>query len=206
MPKIVDHEERRAHIVEAVTEIIMRDGFDRVTMREIAAEAGYAHGAITRYFPNKQSLLTAAFLHVFRESHIDAQLAGKRGLDGLRTLIGELLPADEERRRRARVVLTFWDRASQNAELWEIHDENIQRRRGLIRRLLTEAREDGELAAGVDIENEVNRISAQNAGWQMLAVLVPDAATMESVHSSIDATIDGLCANSLPVREARRAS
>lgn len=206
MPKIVDHEERRAHIVEAVTEIIMRDGFDRVTMREIAAEAGYAHGAITRYFPNKQSLLVAAFLHVFRESHIDAQLAGKRGLDGLRTLIGELMPADEERRRRARVVLTFWDRASQNAELWDIHHENIQRRRGVIRRLLTEAYEDGELAAEVDIENEVNRISAQNAGWQMLAVLVPDAATMETTHMSVDTTIDRLRASSHPVRAARRAS
>ncbi|UOQ55980.1 TetR/AcrR family transcriptional regulator [Leucobacter allii] len=194
MPKIVDHEERRAHIVEAVTQIIIRDGFDRVTMREIAAEAGYAHGAIARYFPDKQSLLTAAFLQVFQHSHQRTLelVAGVRGLAALRTMSRQLLPYDTAESLRARVVLTFWDRASQDPELWEIHHENITRRRALIRRFVEEAREDGELHPGVDVEEAVNRVSAHNAGWQMIAVLVPEAAAARSLDASIEALISGL--------------
>lgn len=191
MPKIVDHDERRTHIVEAVTQIIINHGFERVTMREIAAEAGYAHGAITRYFPNKQSLLTAAFLHVFNGSHerTIARCAGVRGLEALRRMSEELLPFEEAGPQKSRVVLSFWDRAAQDPELWEIHHDNILKRRDLIRRFLAEAREDGELAPDHDIENEVNRVSAHNAGWQMMAVLTPEAATDPAMHASIDAMI-----------------
>ena len=85
MPKIVDHDERRAHIARAVTNLILRDGIDGATMREIAAEAGYAHGAIARYFPSKQSLITAAFMQVFEESE-NRVIAGVQSIRGLRAL------------------------------------------------------------------------------------------------------------------------
>ena len=192
MPKIVDHDERRAHIVEAVTQIIIRDGFDRVTMREIAAEAGYAHGAIARYFPDKRSLLTAAFLHVFQGSHeeILRRTEGIRGLEALRRLSEVLLPFHEDGGNRSRVVLSFWDRASQDEELWRIHHENIERRRALIRQYLSEAQEDGELAPGVDIDIAIEEVSARNAGWQMMAVLVPEAVTEEKLRGGLDALIE----------------
>lgn len=192
MPKIVDHDERRAHIVQAVTQIIIRDGFDRVTMREIAAEAGYAHGAIARYFPDKKSLLTAAFLHVFQRSHeqILERVEGIRGLAALRIMAQVLLPFDHSGAERSRVVLSFWDRAAQDEELWQIHHENIVVRRAMIRRFLTEAEEDGELAAGLDIEVAMEEVAARNAGWQMLAVLVPEAVSDEKLEGGLDALID----------------
>lgn len=194
MPKIVDHDERRAHITEAVTNIIIRDGFDRVTMREIAAEAGYAHGAIARYFPDKQSLLTAAFLQVFlgSQDRILARTRGTRGLKALGLMSRELLPFEEMGSEVSRVVLSFWDRAAQNAELWQLHHEHIMQRRELIRQFLTEAHEDGELSDSLDIETAVNQVAVQNAGWQMMAVLVPEAATTESLQASIDAMITEL--------------
>lgn len=194
MPKIVDHEERRAHIADAVTQIIVRDGFDRVTMRGIAAEAGYAHGAIARYFPDKQSLLTAAFLQVFNASHerIITRVGSLRGLAALRILSRELLPFEDIGADKSRLVLSFWDRAAQDAGLWDVHDANITRRRGLIRRFIEEARADGELHSDVDTEEAVNRVSVYNAGWQMLAVLVPDAASDDDLSSSLDAMIAGL--------------
>lgn len=194
MPKIVDHGERRAHIAEAVTKIIMRDGFDRVTMREIAAEAGYAHGAISRYFPDKESLLTAAFIHVFVDSNdrIERRVAGVRGLDALARMSRELLPFSDDEPASSKVVLSFWDRAAQNPTLWRIHHEYIVGRREQIRRYLTEARDDGELGEHVDIETAVNLVSAFNAGWQMMGALVPEARSDESMQESIDAMIKEL--------------
>lgn len=194
MPKIVNHDERRKHIIDAVMAIIARDGFDRATMREIAAQAGYAHGAIVRYFPDKQSLLTAAFLRVFEDSHQHtlASVANLRGLAALRQMSLDLMPLDGAGVGGARVVLAFWERAAQDPELWQIHHDNITRRRDLIRRLLREARHDGELDPGLRIEDVVNRVSAHNAGWQMLGVLVPEAATDESLQASVDAVIASL--------------
>lgn len=194
MPKVVDHDERRLHIVDAVTQIIIRDGFDRVTMREIATEAGYAHGAIQRYFPNKQSLLTAAFLKVFNDSHeqIERACDGVRGLDALSKMSELLLPFSTGEAERSKLVLTFWDRAAQDPEMFDIHHDNIVRRRQMIRTYLEQAREDGELRADADIENEVNRISTFNAGWQMLSVLVPEASGDDMLQASIDTMIDNL--------------
>jgi hypothetical protein len=107
-------------------------------------------------------------------------------------MVLELMPVDEEAVGRSRVVLTFWDLASQDPELREIHHENLTRRRELIRRFLLEAQEDGELVPHADIETEVNRVSAHNAGWQMLGVLMPEASSAESLHASVDAMIEEL--------------
>lgn len=194
MPKIVDHEERRAHIVQSVMNIIGRDGFDHATMRSIANEAGYAHGAISRYFPDKQSLLTAAFLHVFAESHERTlERAGNtRGLAALREFAKALLPYGGLATTQERVVLTFWSRAAQDRELEKIQYTNLRKRRDLIRRILNEAIEDGELSSDADIEEATNRVSAYVAGWQMLGVFVPEATTMESLDSSVEAFVSSL--------------
>lgn len=194
MPKIVDHDERRAHIITAITKIIARDGFDSVTMRGIANEAGYAHGAIARYFPNKQSLLTAAFLHVFNESHERALACAEssRGLESLRRVIKELLPYQDATNNDARVVLAFWDRAAQDPELEALHHQNLLERRALYRSLLEQAEEDDELSNALDIEEAVNRVTVHAAGWQMVGLFVPESATKESLDASVEALIAGL--------------
>lgn len=194
MPKVVNHAERRALIIEAVTNIIMRDGFDRVTMREIAQEIGFVHGAITRYFPNKESLLAGAFVQVFTQGQerILRLIEGKRGLAALRSMLLEILPLTEEGAQRAKVVMTFWDRASQDPKLGQIHHDNIVQRIALIERCLIEAREDEEISPSTDIALAVNRIAAYNAGCQILTVLVPAAMAPEQLSAAVDLTIEQL--------------
>ncbi|MGR3938530.1 TetR family transcriptional regulator [Streptomyces sp. BRA346] len=50
MPKIVDHNARRRLIVKSVWALIGRRGLAAVTMRELAAEAGFANGGLAPYF------------------------------------------------------------------------------------------------------------------------------------------------------------
>lgn len=191
MPKIVDHDERRAHIADAVMRIIARDGFERVTMREIATEAGYAHGAIVRYFPNKDSLLEAAFVRVYSAAHarVLGAIEGHRGLDALRRMCAEILPFSPRGAASARVVLAFWDHAALNEHLTLIHEHHNMRWRDLFRTFLQQARDDDELAPQIDIETAVNEIAVRNAGWQMTSVLLPQTATDEQVERGLDALI-----------------
>lgn len=50
-------EQRRARILEAAAAVFARKGYQRATMKEVAAEAGIAPGTIYLYFRNKRDLL-----------------------------------------------------------------------------------------------------------------------------------------------------
>lgn len=192
MPKIVDHDERKQHIAEAVVQVIARVGFDRMTMRELAAELGYAHGAVVRYFPNKQALLTASFLNLYNraDERIRCAVEGRRGFDALEAMCREILPLGTNGRMAARVVLAFWARASQDDEILAVHFENNKRWRELMHTCLLQAREDGMIREDIDIDIATAELAARNAGWQMQACLMadvtPDAVIEEALMRHID--------------------
>lgn len=60
MPKIVDHDERRVELVDALWRVVERDGATAISIRNVAAEAGHSKSAIAHYFPSRLALLSAA--------------------------------------------------------------------------------------------------------------------------------------------------
>ncbi|MFE7591267.1 TetR/AcrR family transcriptional regulator [Kitasatospora sp. NPDC057512] len=60
MPKLVDHEERRAHIIDALLRSAASSGLHSVTMRSVAVEAGVSVRLVQYYFDTKEQLLLAA--------------------------------------------------------------------------------------------------------------------------------------------------
>ncbi|MFD4393684.1 TetR/AcrR family transcriptional regulator [Kitasatospora sp. NPDC058478] len=60
MPKLVDHEERRAHIIDALLRTAADTGLHAVTMRSVAIEAGVSVRLVQYYFDTKEQLLLAA--------------------------------------------------------------------------------------------------------------------------------------------------
>ena len=61
MPRIVDHEERRAEVAAAVWRIVSRDGLEAATVRRVAAETGMSTSVVSHYFAGKDDLLRLAF-------------------------------------------------------------------------------------------------------------------------------------------------
>lgn len=53
---------RQAVIIEAAERVFAVKPFNKVSIRDIAREAGISHASIYRYFPDQQSLFTEAFL------------------------------------------------------------------------------------------------------------------------------------------------
>jgi TetR/AcrR family transcriptional repressor of bet genes len=60
VPKIVDHEARRRQLAEALWRITRRDGWDAITLRGVAAEAGVSMGLVQHYFRGKDEMLRFA--------------------------------------------------------------------------------------------------------------------------------------------------
>ncbi|MGH1502132.1 MAG: TetR/AcrR family transcriptional regulator [Acidimicrobiales bacterium] len=109
MPKIVDHDQRRAEISEAVMRVIARDGLAAVTLASVSDESGWSRGVLTHYFDNKASLLEGGLRQGMRE--ISANLEELVTLDDpRRALLGvleEILPLDERRLAFGRVYVAF---------------------------------------------------------------------------------------------------
>lgn len=70
--------ERRPEILQAARRVFGRQGYDRTTMRRVAAEAGVSPAGIYIYFKNKEAILAALRDQTFRELNAWAQEAVAR--------------------------------------------------------------------------------------------------------------------------------
>ena len=110
MPKIVDHEERKARLAAAVWRVIERAGIEGATVRSVAAEAGVSPGSLRYYFSDQGELLLFAADLIARRvadriaAHIAADDAGP---GHAQLILEELLPLDTDRTVEAAVWLGF---------------------------------------------------------------------------------------------------
>ncbi|MET9177183.1 TetR/AcrR family transcriptional regulator [Kitasatospora aureofaciens] len=104
MPKLVDHEERRAHIIDALLRSAASSGLHSVTMRSVAVEAGVSVRLVQYYFDTKEQLLLAAMTRlaarmgerVQRRVRAMGVGADPRGI--VEAVLLEAVPTDEESR------------------------------------------------------------------------------------------------------------
>lgn len=123
MPKIVDHEQRRQELAEALWRVAESRGIDAVSLRTVAAGAGWSTGALRHYFATREELLEFALefsAHRVTERirTADASLpTDLPRIERLATLVDELLPLDERRRTEHLVWQAVGERAHDNPEL-----------------------------------------------------------------------------------------
>ncbi|GAA1948096.1 TetR/AcrR family transcriptional regulator [Kitasatospora viridis] len=104
MPKLVDHDERRAQIIDALLRAAAATGLHAVTMRSVAVEAGISVRLVQYYFDTKEQLLLATMERL-------AVRMGERVRERVRTagaspapreiveaVLLEAVPTDEESR------------------------------------------------------------------------------------------------------------
>ncbi|GAA4368190.1 TetR/AcrR family transcriptional regulator [Paeniglutamicibacter cryotolerans] len=190
MPKIVDHDRRRVELVEATWRIIARLGLDAATMREVAAEAGFANGALKPYFPTKDDLLQATFNYVFSRTNGRAEVAvrGLSGIEGLRAFCREILPLDEERLAEARVVIPFWQAAMHDPAKAAYNVAAMAQWRDELRDRLVESgvRGEGQCDAGAE------SLLTFMIGAQVVAVVDGGANSAASLLLQLDSILSGL--------------
>jgi AcrR family transcriptional regulator len=74
MPTTSKAEQTRRIVVDTAMRLFRRDGYDRTTMRAIAAEAGISVGSAYYYFASKEHLVQA-FYDGLQEEHAEASAA-----------------------------------------------------------------------------------------------------------------------------------
>lgn len=194
MPKIVDHDQRRAHIGVLVLQAIAKYGIHKATVRTIAREGGFTSGLLSHYFTNKRDMVDFAFGAVADavfERIEQRTLLAHTPFEKLQIVLEELLPT-QPGSVEAVVPISFWGQA--------IHDETLQphfiERYKLWREYLSkpfeEARALDLLRPDVSIEDEVNLLIAVADGLLVSWTLDPDKFNLKTKQRLIASVLDGV--------------
>jgi AcrR family transcriptional regulator len=149
-PRLGIHEAaRRAQILRAARTCIVSQGYERVTVRDVAETAGVSTGTIVHYFGDKDTMLEAALLDkvqdtgiAFRAALSGAQTAWER----LERLVTASLPETEEVRDEWRLWLTFWGEVTRNERLRTVSERQHRRWTRFLARIIAEGSASGEFA------------------------------------------------------------
>ncbi|MGW2158085.1 TetR/AcrR family transcriptional regulator [Nonomuraea sp. NPDC001699] len=194
MPKIVDHDERRAEVLSAARRVIVRDGIDAATTRAIAKEAGYSNGVLAHYFADKDEILLSAL----RQSHqrirarLTRKVEGVTGLAALRELLLDNLPLDADRTQESRLEVSFWSRSLASERLAEVQTAEADELRAAVRELLGQARAAGELRADGSLDDLAEHLLALVDGLSLHLLLYPGRLTRVDLERLMLQALDRL--------------
>jgi AcrR family transcriptional regulator len=194
MPKVVDHEQRRRELADAVWRVIRREGIDRASVRTVAAEAGWSPGALRHYFATQSALLAFAMRLVVQriEGRIAALDRAADARESVEQVLHELLPLDDERRAENEVWLAFTARALIDPELRaqhnEIHDALHQACASALKTLAAAGRAQVRPHTAVQVE----RLHALTDGLAVHTALRPELMPPERIIAVLRLHLDAL--------------
>ena len=187
MPKIVDHEQRRAAIAEALWRVVATGGIEAVTIRSVAAATPWSRGVVEHYFTNKEELLAYACAQASQQALAQTKLRRKslRGREALRAVLCDCANQDDvwfelislaAREPALRAQLASFD-AQISVLIAEIIAEMVAR---------------GEAASDLDPAVEARSVFAFNVGLKVNCRMQPQAARKEIIETRIEEFLDHL--------------
>ncbi|MCV2393823.1 TetR family transcriptional regulator C-terminal domain-containing protein [Actinotalea sp. M2MS4P-6] len=194
MPKIVARPERRELLIDVTWKLIVAEGLDAVTLRRVAADAGFANGAVKPYFSSKAALMEAAYRRAFDRTVDRAALSvGTRtGLDAIRRLCLEIMPLDDERRVEARVVIAFWEAAIGEPTMAKVFRDTVSSFSDDLARYLAQAREAGEVTVAEPNSAIVDELLWMMMGLQSMCWLMPQQTSARRQRAVLDRFLENL--------------
>ncbi|MBW7477631.1 TetR family transcriptional regulator [Paenibacillus oenotherae] len=198
MPKIVDHHKQKEKLAEAAWRVILREGMERASVRNIAEEAGLSAGSLRHYFSTQSELLAFSMEMVsvrVKERIRGLPFTGEPIADA-QLLLWELLPIDEERRAEMAVWLAFTAKALSDPLLQPLKDEiYAEMKLGMVSVIEELFNRYHSTASKEERALEAERLYALLDGLAIHSIMKPaevDAGVMKSV---IKQHINSICRN-----------
>ena len=140
-------------IAAAARRVIIRDGLEATTLREISREGGFTTGVLTHYFPDKQALIAGTFAAISRDwiaNARDVMRAAATGPELVAAFVSVAVPVDPERQTEWRVWAEMWSYAGPHREFMVELDATDDMWAAEIRVMLQRLEDDGLLPATID--------------------------------------------------------
>lgn len=195
MPKKIDHQKRKIQIAEATWKVIVDEGIEHATVRQIARFSGLSVGALRHYFSSQSELLRFS-MELVSDRVIQRVKAREYSGDPLEFVtegVGEVLPLDEERKIEMEVWLAFSAKALVDTALRELSNKvynDMHQGLGNVVHVL----QLSKLAKdGLDLDIEVNRLHAIVDGMAMHHLLNPERFTHDKMIETLKYHLQSLC-------------
>ncbi|MFN3004146.1 TetR/AcrR family transcriptional regulator [Mycolicibacterium wolinskyi] len=166
MPKYVDHRERRETIARALWRVVDQRGVQRLSLREVAAEAEMSHGQLQHYFASRQEMLSFAMDFAAEQTGqrvargLQALGAAPHPRDVLRLILIEMLPLHDDARATSRMNAAYVLEALHDDIIRGRAREGLRQGRAQVKELIAQAISDGKIAGDRDANIETDRILA----------------------------------------------
>jgi TetR/AcrR family transcriptional regulator, repressor for uid operon len=166
--------DRRAMILDAFERCIVRAGFHRTTMQDVAKEAGMSAGNLYRYFASKDQLVSGLCERDRERFSADfANVAEAADVMGGLIALGRKHFVEEPRTRCVQ-FLEIWAEATRNpavAAVCSAMDREVHSR---LVAIIDAAKEAGQVPPHVDSSALISTVSALGDGLFMRRALDPD--------------------------------
>jgi len=193
MPKIVDHTERKTHIAEATWRVIMKQGMEGASVRNIANEAGLSLGALRHYFSTQQELLAFAMNLVKDRAAARIHTVAMQDLppkDKVIKMLLELLPTDDHKMAEMEVWFAFTFHRKQSGERFDAQHDGIL---VITSYMLDYLDEHHLLNKELDKQLESERLYGLLDGLALHALLEPGRLGRERIVRVLTYHIDSIC-------------
>jgi DNA-binding transcriptional regulator YbjK len=193
VPKVVDHDERRELLADALWRVVRRDGFAAVSVRSVAAEAGWSTGSLRYYFSTQDELVTFAMESLLQRVRTRIEAAGRtvRDMDGAVALLEEALPMDSHRRAESEVWLAMASASRTDPRLRQLADQAHRGLRtlceGVVR--LVVALEGAQSRPGLDLQRETDRLHALLDGLAVHGTMHPRQLPRARISAALRAHV-----------------
>lgn len=194
MPKIVDHEGRRAEYLDALWRVVARDGAQAVTVRSVAAEAGLSKSNLGYYFASQDGLIAAAVRQMVDSVAAELDALSEAPCTPQTATASALLvvPMSDERRRQAQVwIMLAAGHATDAAFAGILSDLNTVVRLG-VQIIVDQLAAAGYVAADRDLQFEAASLHALIDGLSLQTVTDPQLMPAALVERIVAAHIAGL--------------
>lgn len=203
MPKIVDHEQRRAEVIDCACDLIAGEGIAGFTVRELARKVDASTGVVSHYFRNKQELLTLTYEAVNDRIRRRAEGYLARDPADIEACLAAMLPLDPAGLRDWRVLFAYWGASVGDARLSGEQQRRARLTRKRIRRTLELLADQDRLAAGRQPEAEAFRLLALTQGIATQTVFDPPSWPAARQRRLLSEAVAGVLVERSSRRSAR---
>ncbi|MDF2617933.1 MAG: putative TetR family transcriptional regulator [Xanthobacteraceae bacterium] len=175
MPRIVDHQERRQQICDALLDIVAEAGLAAATIREVADRGGWSTGVIGHYFRGRQDLLLGGLRRAAEilAEHNKRVLDTLDGIQALEQLLEGSIPIDGRRLALSRIFFFFYVEAMREEELRQEVETYLIGWRKSVSAAIRRAQESGDLPPDLDPRSAAHDLLGLADGLSMHALVNP---------------------------------
>lgn len=163
------HGDRREKIARIVTRTIAELGLEGVTVREVAARAGFSTTVVTHYFANKKELLLFTYQWVSGQSYARVDAALQADPTDLLGLVLAIAYVDHPE--YWKVYLAFWQMALTDSDFRREQQRRADDVQRLVVALLRRRRQAGLLVATRDPRRAARNLVLAVQGFGLQSIL-----------------------------------